>query len=218
MLSLMGRSSDGDEQRRALMETIFREHFSAVHRYIVGKVGQLDAADDLTSMVFLKAFRWLLEDRGVKQVRSWLYATARTTIVDYWLERLEEDPVALFAPQHNEQVQTYVYHLLHSLPERERQVLILRYFQGYSTAEVGQTPGLQVGHVRVLQLRALRHAALLETQERKLPSMSEVITEPVAVYTEQGQRVLALAQEEAIALHHQLYRNRTPFARYLTRR
>src|SRR5258708_27753883 len=79
-------SSDEDEQRRELMEAIFREHFTAVHRYISNKVRQPDVADDLTSIVFLKAFRWLLEDRGVRQVRSWLYATARTTVADYWQE------------------------------------------------------------------------------------------------------------------------------------
>lgn len=209
----MGRSfSDEDERRRTLIEAIFREHFSAVHRYISNKVRQHDVVDDLTSMVFLKAFRWLGEDRGMRQVRSWLYATARSTIADYWqeqqkslflpLEQVEDSPVILFEPQDDEQTQKRVYHLLHLLPERERQVLLLRYFQGYSTAEVGQELGLQVGHVRVLQLRALRRAALLETNERSLPLMHESTNKPITVYTEQGQRALDLAKEEALSFHH----------------
>jgi len=205
-------SSDKDEQRRELMEAIFREHFTAVHRYISNKVRKPDVADDLTSIVFLKAFRWLLEDRGVRQVRSWLYATARTTIADYWqeqqkspffpLERIEDNSVLLFEPQNDEQTQKHVYHLLHLLPERERQVLILRYFQGYSTTEIGQELGLNVGHVRVLQLRALRRAALLEAKERSLSLMHELTNEPVTIYTEQGQRVLDLAKEEALSFNH----------------
>ncbi len=209
----MGESfSQEDERRRALMETIFQEHFIAVHRYISNKVRQPDVVDDLTSLVFLKAFRWLLEDRGVGQVRSWLYATARTTIADYWqeqqkslflpLERIENSTVVQFAPQDDEQTQQRVYHLLHLLPERERQVLLLRYFQGYSTAEVGQELGLHVGHVRVLQLRALRRAALLEAKERSLSLMHESTNEPVTIYTEQGRRVLDLAKEEALSFHH----------------
>ncbi len=207
-----GSFSDEDERRRALMDAIFREHFTAVHRSIANKVRQPDVADDLTSMVFLKAFRWLLEDRGVGQVRSWLYATARTTIADYWqeqqkslflpLERIEDSSVVLFEPQDDEQTQKRVYHLLHMLPERERQVLLLRYFQGYSTAEVGQELGLHVGHVRVLQLCALRRAALLEAKERSLSLMHESTHEPVTIYTEQGQRVLDLAKEEALSFHH----------------
>jgi hypothetical protein len=56
--------------------------------------------------------------------------------------------------------------------------------------------------VRVLQLRALRHAALIAAKERSLPLMSESTNEPVTVYTEQGQRVLDLAREEALSLNH----------------
>jgi RNA polymerase sigma factor (sigma-70 family) len=204
--------SDEAEQRRTLMEAIFREHFSAVHRYISNKVSQLDVVDDLTSMVFLKAFRWLGEDRGVRQVRKWLYATARTTITDYWqeqqkslslpLESIENNPIVLLEPQIDEQTQKHVYHLLHLLPERERQVLLLRYFQGYSMAEVGQELGLNVGHVRVLHLRALRRAALLDTKERSLFQMHASTNEPITIYTEQGQRVLDLAKEEALSFHH----------------
>lgn len=201
-------SSNEDEQRRELMEVIFREHFTAVHRYISTKIRQPDVVDDLTSIVFLKAFRWLRENGGVRQVRNWLYATAHTTIVDYWqeqqkslflpLERIEDSAVILFEPQNDEQTQQYVYHLLHLLPERERRVLILRYFQGYSMAEIGQELGLNVGHVRVLHLRALRRAALLEAKERSLSLMDE----PVTTFTEQGQQVLDLAKEEALSFNH----------------
>ena len=169
----MGLSfSEEDERRRALMEAIFREHFSDVHRYISSKVRQPDVADDLTSIVFIKAFRWLLEDRGMRQVRSWLYATARSTIADYWqeqqrrlclpLEMIEDNTAVFFEEQDDEQAQGRVGRLLQLLPARERQVLFLRYLEGYTAAEVGRKLGLSAGHVRVLQLRALRHAALLD--------------------------------------------------------
>ncbi len=209
----MGSSfSEEHERRRALMEAIFREHFTEVHRYISSKVRQPDVADDLTSTVFIKAFRWLLEDRGMGPVRSWLYATARTTIADYWqeqqqspsfpLEMIEDSAAIPFEQLDDEQTQERVQHLLHVLPARERQVLFLRYLQGYTAAEVGQELGLSAGHVRVLQLRALRHAALLEAEERSLSLMNEPVNEPVTTYTEQGQRVLDLAKEEALSFNH----------------
>ena len=69
-------------------------------------------------------------------------------------------------------------------------------------AEVGQELGLNAGHVRVFHLRALRHAALLEAKERSLSLMHESTNEPVTTYTEQGQRVLDLAKEEALSFHH----------------
>jgi len=117
--------SEEEEQRRGLMEAVFREHFTAIHRYITSRVREPDVADDLTSMVFLKAFRWLLEDRGSGQVRSWLYATARTTIADYWheqqrslflpLEQVANSSTVFLEPKNDEQVQKRVYHLLHLL-------------------------------------------------------------------------------------------------------
>src|SRR2546422_155456 len=110
--------SEENERRRALMEAMFREHFTEVHRYISNKVRQPDVADDLTSMVFLKAYRWLLEDRGMNQGRSWLYAAARTTIADYWqekhkrpslpLEMIEDSAVIPFEQLDDEQTQKRV--------------------------------------------------------------------------------------------------------------
>ena len=56
--------------------------------------------------------------------------------------------------------------------------------------------------MRVLQLRALRHAALHEAEERSFSLMNEPVNEAVTTYTEQGQRVLDLAQEEALSFNH----------------
>ena len=49
--------------------------------------------------------------------------------------------------------------ILDALPEREREVLRLRFLRGYTAAEIGQALGLTAGNVRILQLRALRRAA-----------------------------------------------------------
>lgn len=190
------------------MDAIFREHFADVHAFISNRVRQPDVADDLTSMVFLKAFRWLLEDRGMRQVRSWLYATARTTIADYWreqlitlpLETIEDSVATPFEGAQDGRTQERVRRLLFQLPFREREVLLLRYLQGYTAAETGQELGLTAGHVRVLQLRALRRVAHFEEakEERKLSHMHTMDF----ICTEQGQRVLTLAKEEALSLGH----------------
>lgn len=194
------------------MEAIFRRHWTSVHRYISNQVRQAEVADDLTSTVFLKAYRWLLEDRGTSQVRNWLYATARTTIADYWqeqqksftlpLEMVGDSVAAPFEQLDDEQTLERVQRLLHVLPMRERQVLYLRYLQGYTAEEVGRELGLNAGHVRVVQLRALRHAALFEAEERSFSQMNELANEPVTTYTQQGQLVLDLAKEEALSFNH----------------
>lgn len=176
---------------------------------IYRQVHQAVIAEDLTSSVFLKALRWLQQDRSPESVKGWLYATARSLIADYWreqtqinllpLETAEEIPAP--SPESNDEqqqlLQTSISRLLDGLPSRERDVLTLRYFQGYSAAEIGQALGISANYVRVLQLRALRHAASLETTERIVPMAS-----PAIPYNQQALRVLELTKEEARALNH----------------
>src|SRR5438876_9996182 len=65
----------------------FQENAAALYRFIYAKVGNRAAAEDLTGEVFLKATRWLAEDRSADSIRSWLYTVARSAIADYWREQ-----------------------------------------------------------------------------------------------------------------------------------
>ena len=129
------------QDRLNWLTEMYRAYAADLQRFISNKVGDPTVAEDLTSTVFLKALRWLREDQSSESARGWLYATARTTIVDYWqaqspyemhsLSGLEEqlhfrdDPVLA-----NQQVEMRVQHLLSLLPERDRIILTLRYLQG----------------------------------------------------------------------------------------
>ena len=149
-------------------------------------------------------------------MHGWLYATARTTIVDYWqaqsqyeirsLSGLEEQLLksedTAFA---KEQVETRVQRLLSLLPERDRTILTLRYLQGYSAAEIAGALGTSAGHIRVLQLRALRRAAQVETMERNRYRMQEQesrFDSFARFLAPESRRALDLAREEMLALSH----------------
>ena len=204
----MEPSFSEEDSRDAQLEVIFRRHFAELYRYIYRQVRNAVIAEDLTSIVFLKALRWLQEDRSPESVKGWLYATARSLIADYWhehaqmhllpLEEVEEMPMP--SEEDDEQMgllQARIQRLLDGLSSRERDILTLRFFQGYSAAEIGQVLGLNAKHVRVLQLRALRRAAFLEAEERSVP-----VESPTMPYNEQTLRVLELTKEEARALNH----------------
>ncbi|HEV2579575.1 MAG TPA: sigma-70 family RNA polymerase sigma factor [Ktedonobacteraceae bacterium] len=204
----MEPSFSEEDGSSAQLEAIFRTQFAGLYRYIYRQVRHAAIAEDLTSAVFLKALRWLRQDRSPESVKGWLYATARSILADYWreeaqvnllpLEEVEEMP--LLSEESDEQMrslQARIQRLLGGLSARERDVLTLRYFQGYSAAEIGQVLGLSAKHVRVLQLRALRRAALLEAGER-----SGHVESPTMPYNEQALRVLELTKEEASASNH----------------
>jgi Sigma-70, region 4/ClpX C4-type zinc finger/Clp amino terminal domain, pathogenicity island component len=98
-----------------------------------------------------------------------------------------------------------VQHLLSLMPERDRTILTLRYLQGYSASEIAEALGTSASHIRVLQLRALRRAAQLETMERNRYSMQEQEA-PFDVFVKflapESRRVLDLAREEMLNLKH----------------
>src|SRR5713226_4353385 len=72
------------QDRLNWLTEIYRAYVGDLQCFISSKIGDPALAEDLTSTVFLKALRWLREDQSPESVRGWLYATARTTIVDYW--------------------------------------------------------------------------------------------------------------------------------------
>jgi RNA polymerase sigma-70 factor (ECF subfamily) len=158
----------------------FQENAAKIYRFIYAKVGNREAAEDLTSEVFLKATRWLAQDRSADSIRAWLYTVARGTIADYWREQSQhpavplEDPDAVLycgrdAPDEVRRTRERAWQILEALPEREREVLRLRFLHGYTAGEIGQAVGLTPGNVRVLQLRALRWAAANLDPEAGVP-------------------------------------------------
>jgi RNA polymerase sigma-70 factor (ECF subfamily) len=202
------------QDRLNWLAEMYRVYAADLQHFISHKVGDPTVAEDLTSMVFLKALRWLKEDQSTGSVRSWLYATARTTIVDYWqtqsqyemhsLSGLEEQlHFRYVTASANPQVEMRVQHLLSLLPERDRTILTLHYLQGYSAAEIASALGTSAGHIRVLQLRALRRAAHVETMERNKYRMQERESPFDSIITfmaPESRQVLDLAREEMLNL------------------
>jgi RNA polymerase sigma factor (sigma-70 family) len=157
----------------SVLGSAFQENAAKIYSFIYAKVGNREAAEDLTSQVFLKAVRWLSEDRSADSIRSWLYTTARSTIADYWREQsqirgvpLDDQMGSLFrgtdGPEEVRRTREHALRILNALPPREHEVLRLRFLRGYTATEIGAAMGLTPGNVRVLQLRALRRAAAMQ--------------------------------------------------------
>jgi RNA polymerase sigma-70 factor (ECF subfamily) len=177
----MHRERQAEEARPAAevgLGSAFQENAAKIYGFIYAKVGNREVAEDLTGQVFLKAVRWLAEDRSADSIRAWLYATARSAIADYWREQGQARQIPLDAvgeqlfrgtdgPAEVRRTRERALRILEALPPREREVLRLRFLRGYSAAEIGRALGLTPGNVRIVQLRALRRAAALGAQQEK---------------------------------------------------
>jgi RNA polymerase sigma-70 factor (ECF subfamily) len=149
-------------------EAVYRDNVGWVYRMLFAKVGSRPDAEDLTTEVFLAALRPLRVSASVREVRSYLVATARTVLADHWrrtlgreLTTLDEN-LAVLEPDgagDGRDRLADAERILAELPDNYRAVLRLRFLLGHSLKEAAGAMGVTVGNVKVLQHRALKAAA-----------------------------------------------------------
>jgi RNA polymerase sigma-70 factor (ECF subfamily) len=177
----VGRLELAEERELALRATrhdgqafavLYDCYVSKIYHYVYYKVGIAPEAEDLTAQVFLKAWE-AIESYEWRDhpFSAWLFRIARNLVVDY--HRARRDMVPLDEPDqqgsltahasqphpeqalHNllalDQVRNAILHLT----EEQQEVVILRFLEGYSTAEVARIMSKREGAVRGLQFRGL---------------------------------------------------------------
>ena len=112
------------------------------------------AAEDLVQETYLRAFtHWNdLEDLSKGQCRSWLYKTARNLFIDQMRKQSRETPMEEeylpLAAFEEDLSQAAVGQLIARLPESEKALFTMRYFEGYNSKELGELFGLPPATVR----------------------------------------------------------------------
>ena len=152
-------------------ETLYLDYHEKVERYVKSRVAQQQDAEDLVSDIFVKACSHLGQyDPARAAPGTWLYAIARNVVVDYFRARGAQaeccgdqmlawcaDPDPL--PEGRllrEETLDLLASGLSTLPARERDIIILRFFHGLTPAETAQRVGVSYANVRFLQHRALQ--------------------------------------------------------------
>ena len=147
---------------------LYELNFARVYAYVARRVGDRDAAQDLTSDVFHKAlanihsFEW----RGVP-FAGWLLRIAANMIVDRskrgtreitGQDNLADVPDPGARPRLEEADQSArLFHLVDQLPADQRRVIGMRFAEEKSIREIAQALGRSEGAVKQLQFRALQN-------------------------------------------------------------
>jgi RNA polymerase sigma-70 factor (ECF subfamily) len=124
-------------------------------------LGNLDDAKDATQEVFLRAFKYLHRYDPGRPLEGWLVRIAVNVCRDLGRDhrRREALPLKLDVPKrvtnpHSDLALDETKHLLNramqDLSEKERNALILRDIEGFSTTEVASLLGLSQAAVRAL--------------------------------------------------------------------
>lgn len=126
---------------------VYDRFADAIFRYALVRIGDRDLAQDIMQETFFKTWSYVCDGGEVKQVRPFLYRTARNLIVDHArkkkmisLEALVEEGVEFTGDvrNHPEEITMHrdVLRVMQSLDEAYREVLLLRYVEGLSIAEI----------------------------------------------------------------------------------
>jgi RNA polymerase sigma-70 factor (ECF subfamily) len=155
-------------------DKLYRAHVRPIYGFIFSKVGNREAAEDLTSEVFLRAIVRVDPGREERSVIAWLYRVARNVVHDYWRSGqgtpgLDSDNVVdirspSVAPDFvsQDRAAKRAGDILRKLPDNYRTVLQYRIIEGLSVAETAQRMAVSVANVKVLQHRALKRAAEMQ--------------------------------------------------------
>jgi len=172
LIALVELARGGDAEAFGLL---YDHYQPSVYRFLFYRTRSTTLAEDLTSETFFRAlrsmsgFRWQGKDFG-----AWLMTIARNLCTDHFkagrtrLELTTEDmgahddategpEDAVLAGLTNE----LLLEALRSLPDEQRDCLVMRFLQGMSIAETAAVLDRSEGAVKQLQLRGVRNLAKL---------------------------------------------------------
>jgi RNA polymerase sigma-70 factor (ECF subfamily) len=166
----IARAQRGDA---AVIGDMYDRYRLGIFRYLYYRTGDLHAAEDLTSEVFLRMLRALEGYRPQSTpFEAWLYQIARNLAIDHYRRVAashaaplqEEMPAAGESPDGRLERRLnseLLMRALQGLNETQRDVILLRFINGLSIAQAARTLHKSEDAVKALQRRGL--AALRET-------------------------------------------------------
>ena len=159
-LQLMRSVSQRDRKAAAVL---FDRHADEIFRYIVRRIGGVDA-EDVLQEAFKRALVSASTYRGEGSLRSWLYAITRHVLLERCRDRIDPRPfvdVVDLGPGpesmalRGEQQRRLIW-ALERLPDEQAIVLELHRADGLSHKEISQILGIRVAASRKRLQRALR--------------------------------------------------------------
>ena len=164
-------SQQGD---RDAFACLYNTYLERIQRYVLFRVFDLQVAEDITSLVFLRVWENLDTYRsGRSPFAAWVYRIAHNAIVDHYRTRkivfsLEEvEPLKLsYSDEADDRLDRKIrsQELAEALKELtcvQREVLISRFILGLTILETAVRLDKRQGAIRALQMRGLRRLAVI---------------------------------------------------------
>jgi RNA polymerase sigma-70 factor (ECF subfamily) len=151
---------------RAAFVRLYRRHYDAVFRYCVHRLFERQAAEDVTSDVFLKAVENIHRFKGnEKQFRNWLYRVATNGVNNYLRKTARRNRLLKVACEHADSPVAdcgesadklaLLKEAVFVLKPRYQTIITLRFFENLKLTEIAEVLASSPGTVRSQLARAL---------------------------------------------------------------
>lgn len=154
-----------------IFQSFYAQNYLAVFRFIYGlHGGPTEEVEDLTAETFIRAWKSRRRFRGSqKAALGWAFKIARNLVIDQHRRQQargvpqDVDTLLLAAgdphPEEQTQVREQVqilWSLLPTLPDQQREILVLRYMLGWRVQEIAEHLEMNENTVSVYIRRALK--------------------------------------------------------------
>jgi RNA polymerase sigma-70 factor (ECF subfamily) len=155
-------------------EDIWNEFSASLRQFILSRVQDKTAADDILQDVFAKIVRSIAQLKDTARLRGWLYRITRNTIIDHYRKRPSEVPLPEtlkdFVDEGGDQdevppgLAACVQTLIQRLPAKYREAIQLTEFEGVTQKAMSERLGLSPSGAksRTQRARAMIRDSLLE--------------------------------------------------------
>lgn len=148
---------------------LYERHVGRIYNYIYYRTGNHHDAEDLTARVFVRALRHVenFEDKGVP-FTAWLYRIAHNLVANWHRDRsrrpvipLEKHVAVSELSEHPEteaiavEQNEMLLEAIRRLPEDRQALLIFKFVERMSNAEIGDVMGRTEGAIKSLYHRTL---------------------------------------------------------------
>lgn len=158
---------DAQSGRSDAMAALCDLYAAPIYKFIFYKTMHRESAEDLTSQVFFKVLEKLNSfDAEKSSFRTWLYTVARNTVIDHYrLQKKEKNIDDFWDLASNEVVDelvdnrlqlSKVQEILKDLKAEQREIVLLRVWQGMSYKEIAEVTGRTEAACKMTYSRAMQ--------------------------------------------------------------
>src|SRR5260221_9437097 len=152
------------------LEEVYEKSFEKLYKFFYYKVQSSHISEDLTSDTFLAFTNSLKANKEIQNINAFLFGIARNVFTKYLQQKYKQEiPFSNISDNFEDYVDNYIVEIkrtpsldekvkkfMDKVPEKQRIVLELRFFQKLSLKEICEKLNKDMNYVKTTQKRGIR--------------------------------------------------------------